>query len=184
MQRKGGWIGTYTGRKFWPMDPHPSEVCIEDIANVLPKICRFNGHTTKFYSVAAHCLNVEAFILERYKNERLALCALLHDASEAYICDLVRPIKKFMPEYEYMEDNLLEVIYKAFNLKPLTEQEYQLIKYADDYFLSVEAKYLMTNIDDWALAPIPENATLLSFENECDAYIQRFEQLLKAVNEK
>lgn len=183
MQRKGGWIGTYTGRKFWPMDPNPVEVCIEDIANALSKICRFNGHTTEFYSVAAHCLNVESFIHNKYRSSRLSLLALLHDAAEAYVCDLVRPVKRFMLEYKYMEDSILDAVYAAFNIKPPNEKELHLIGYADDYLLAVEAKHLMKNTNDWALAPIPETATLLSFEKDSEQYLRRFEQLISKVNE-
>src|ERR1700693_75116 len=52
--RKGDWIQTFTGRQFWPLDPRPEEVCIEDIAHGLSNECRFAGQCRSFYSVAQH----------------------------------------------------------------------------------------------------------------------------------
>lgn len=52
--RKGDWILTFTGRRFYPLDPRPEDVCLEDIAHALSLICRYNGHSRFFYSVAEH----------------------------------------------------------------------------------------------------------------------------------
>jgi len=54
--RTGDWMHTYTGMKFYPMEPNPSDICIEDIAHALSMQCRYNGHTLQFYSVAQHCV--------------------------------------------------------------------------------------------------------------------------------
>lgn len=53
-QRRGDFICTYTGRKFYPLDPRPEDVCIEDIAHALALVNRFGGHTRVPYSVAQH----------------------------------------------------------------------------------------------------------------------------------
>jgi len=87
---ENGWIGTHTGTKFWPLEPAASEVHIEDIAHSLARQCRFNGHCRGFYSVAEHSIEVSRHVP---RAKRFALWGLLHDAAEAYLSDLVRPIK-------------------------------------------------------------------------------------------
>jgi hypothetical protein len=86
------WIQTYTGRHFHPFLPSPREVCIEDIAHSLANQCRFGGHCKEFYSVAQHC-----FLMGCMANGPLVGEALLHDAAEAYIVDIPRPIKQALP---------------------------------------------------------------------------------------
>lgn len=88
MSRIGHFMHTRTG-KFWPLDPRAEDVNIEDIAHALAYQCRFNGATREFYSVAEHCVHC-SFI----GPESEALERLLHDASEAYTGDLIRPIKR------------------------------------------------------------------------------------------
>lgn len=78
-------IQTYTGRKFWPLDPRPEDVCIEDIAHALSLKCRFGGHCKRFYSVAQHgalvcnTLNVNG----GRRSPVLLMQGLMHDAAEA-----------------------------------------------------------------------------------------------------
>ena len=82
------WIQTYTGRKFWPLFPHESDVCIEDIAHALAMKCRYNGHCLRFLSIAQHSVMVSAMVPASD-----ALWGLLHDAAEAYLPGVMRPIK-------------------------------------------------------------------------------------------
>ena len=89
---RGYKITTYSGKPFFPMDPRPEEIRIEDIAHSLSMQCRFNGHTKWFYSVAQHCsIMAEAMMSDGYAE--YAFEALMHDAAEAYIGDLIRPVK-------------------------------------------------------------------------------------------
>lgn len=97
-QTRPGWILTSTGRQFWPLDPRPEDICIEDIASALANLCRFTGHTREFYSVAQHSVIASELVAPEH-----ALAALLHDASEAYICDITRPVKQ-MPEMRPYRD--------------------------------------------------------------------------------
>lgn len=83
------WIGTYSGKRFWPLQPRAEEICIEDVAHGLALQCRFNGHCARFYSVAEHCWHVS----RRVRPEN-ALWGLLHDAAEAYLGDMVSPLKR------------------------------------------------------------------------------------------
>src|SRR5688572_18527016 len=92
--RVGDWILTATGRSFWPLDPRADEICIDDIAQALAKVCRFGGHCCDFYSVAQHSVLV-AHLVER-SHPQLALHALLHDAAEAYLGDFTQPLKPYL----------------------------------------------------------------------------------------
>src|SRR6266403_91014 len=89
---------TITGIKFHPFNPHPVEICLEDIARGLSKICRFTGQIDPFYSVAEHSVEVMHLVPQELK-----LAALLHDASEAYLSDLSRPFKLGLTEYRQVE---------------------------------------------------------------------------------
>lgn len=91
--RTGEYIRTFTGRQFWPLDPRADEVEIKDIAHALSNMCRFNGHTKRFYSVAEHCVRVADLFRVEGKFGYPGLLALLHDAAEAYLVDLPRPVK-------------------------------------------------------------------------------------------
>src|SRR5262245_27549306 len=102
-QRIGDWMQTISGRKFWPLDPRPEEVCIEDIGHALSLVCRFGGHCHTFYSVAEHSVRVSLLAEDMAKSSAhwtdenirmIALSGLLHDAAEAYIGDMVRPLKR------------------------------------------------------------------------------------------
>jgi hypothetical protein len=76
--RRGDWMQTFTGRRFWPLDPRGEDVLIEDIAHALSLLTRYGGHCTRFYSVAEHSV-----LLARAATPENALWLLLHDASEA-----------------------------------------------------------------------------------------------------
>src|SRR5271170_7300011 len=87
---KRAWIQTYTGGVFHILDPQQNEIYIKDIAHALAMQCRFTGHVRKFYSIAEHCV-LGSHIVPK----KLALQFLLHDASEAYIADINRPLKHY-----------------------------------------------------------------------------------------
>lgn len=154
-------IHTYTGRS---VDPFASslvdDVCIEDIAHSLSNVCRFNGHTIEFYSVAQHSIMVAL-----WSPIEFALWGLLHDASEAYLGDMARPLKynttmgaAFLGE----EEMLLQKIAVLFSLAwPIPEG----VRQADTWMLCAEARDLCGN-PEWArelrakvqppLEPVPE----------------------------
>src|SRR5690606_29748913 len=96
--RKGDWMQTFTGRRFWPLDPRPDEICIEDIAHALSMQCRYAGHCLSFYSVAEHSVLLSQHVAEPFRR-----WALLHDASEAYLVDVPRPIKGDLSNYRAVE---------------------------------------------------------------------------------
>ena len=111
MPEDHGWFVTATGRKVYVMDPGPEDVCIEDIAHALSHICRFGGHCKTFYSVAQHSV-----LVSKHVPAGLALEGLLHDATEAYVGDMIRPLKRQMPEYVEAENAWHEAIIARFGL--------------------------------------------------------------------
>ncbi|MGV3515597.1 phosphohydrolase [Luteitalea sp.] len=162
---QGSWIGLYSGRRLDPFDPHPEDIALEDIAHALSHAPRFTGHTTRLYSVAQHsvlcCRKVTEAAnwhrdLRRPLVARLVLeCerqALLHDASEAYLCDLARPVKYHpgMAAYRDAEARLQAAIFRRFGV---AEVMHPAVKTIDDRMLVTEAQQLLTGQDltDWQL---------------------------------
>jgi hypothetical protein len=135
----GGWIATYTGRTIYPLNPDPVDICIEDVAHSLANQCRFTGHVRKFYSTAQHSVAVSHLV-----PEELALTGLLHDAGEAYMSDIARPVKHAdaMSFYRVIEDLLEEAIAERFGLPWPFPPE---IKEADKIMLWTEMRDLMPN---------------------------------------
>jgi hypothetical protein len=110
-QRKGDWMSLASGRIYYPLDPRPEDVFIEDIAHSLSMQCRYGGHSRVFYSVAEHSYHLSFLVPEEH-----ALVALLHDATEAYVSDVPRPLKPYLSNYAEIEDLNWAAIAKAFDL--------------------------------------------------------------------
>lgn len=150
------WIETYTGKKFYFLDPTPDMVDIEDIAHSLSHQCRFAGHVSKFYSVAEHSINVCNLVQRAsrvaQRDTKLCLGALLHDASEAYLIDIPSPIKQHLPGYKDIELRVMRVIAEKYGFDwPPAGVRGHLIHEADQTQLKTEAKWLLPSKgDDWA----------------------------------
>lgn len=114
VKRKGDWLLTFSGKAYWPLDPRAEEVCIDDIAHALAYQCRYGGHVKRFYSVAEHSVLVSQHVPAEY-----ALVGLMHDATEAYVADVPRPLKPHLKEYSGIEMRNWDSICKAFDL-PMT----------------------------------------------------------------
>ena len=119
---------TFTGRHFDPMQIRTEDICIEDIAHALSLMCRGGGHLKYFYSVAQHSLNCSAEAKARGWSGKLQLACLLHDASEAYISDIIRPVKANLTGYLEIESRIMEKILEKFNLSDLTEEERRVLE--------------------------------------------------------
>ncbi|MBQ8165936.1 MAG: phosphohydrolase [Lachnospiraceae bacterium] len=129
------YILTYKKVKFTPTAPVADDVYIEDIAHALSMLCRANGHYSTFYSIGAHCLNCYEEACARRETPRVKMACLLHDACEAYISDITRPVKQYLEEYQAIEERLSNVIYERFLGSPLTEYEKKMVKIIDDAML-------------------------------------------------
>lgn len=107
------WMQTYSGKKFNPLDPDMDCIDADDIGHALGNLCRYAGHIRKFYSVAEHCYRLSFLV-----SPENALHALLHDATEAYISDVVRPVKKHLFQYQRIEEALWWGIATRFGVSP------------------------------------------------------------------
>src|SRR3954470_19444458 len=116
--RKGDWMCTFTGRQFWPGDSRPEDVCIEDLAHALSIENRFAGHLPAPYSVAQHSLLVADILRHKFPEDRkLQLWGLLHDAPEAYLKDIPRPLKSQLgAAYPTLEHGVMQSIATKFGL--------------------------------------------------------------------
>jgi hypothetical protein len=133
--RKGDYIQTHTGVLFYPADARPEEINIEDIAHALAHTCRYGGHSPSFYSVAQHSVMCAEQALKTCPE--FALTTLMHDASEAYLVDVPRPIKKMLGGYREMEAGLEQVISAKYGLVfPLPAE----VKTIDNRMLATEGK--------------------------------------------
>lgn len=111
MQQTDSCITTVTGRFFDLLQPHMYDYDIEEIATALSNICRYTGHVNKFYSVAEHSV-----LVSRLVPPPLALCGLLHDASEAFVGDVSSPLKKLLPDYRKIEEAVQSAIAWHFDV--------------------------------------------------------------------
>ena len=105
------WIQTYSGKQLWLNAPMASDVHPVDVAHALSMLCRYGGHSASFYSVAEHCV-----LMSRAVPEEDALWALLHDATEAYLGDVVTPLKRMLHSYQRIEDDFMDVVMARFGL--------------------------------------------------------------------
>lgn len=154
MNRTGDWMQTYTGRKFWPLDPRADEICIEDIAHGLSMQCRYAGHCLQFYSVAEHSV-----LLSRALPDELKLWGLLHDAAEAYVLDVIRPLKPALSGYREIEDRVMVEVCQRFGLNYLGSPSSMpsMVKEADNRILVDEKQQNMAPGLVWgtdSLAPL------------------------------
>ena len=135
------YIETASGKKVYFLNPDPDQIDIRDIALALSRIPRFNGHTRKLMTVAEHC-----WAGARYIQGEHQLAFLLHDASEAYLCDIPSPVKQFIPDYKKIENNLQDCIANKFGV----DFNSNVVKYYDLASLSNEAWHLLPSQgNDW-----------------------------------
>ncbi len=181
--KKYSYIRTYTGLKFYPTEPDASMIEIKDIAHALSYICRGNGHVDRFYSVAQHCINCANEAMARGYSDKVALACLLHDAAEAYLSDVPRPIKQYLNEYPAMEKKITDIIFEKYLGCRLTENEKKQLKSIDDDLLFFDLKELL-NEEDLCKAPLikaPLDYKERSFKEVQDEYITMFNSLRQQV---
>lgn len=139
--RRGSWMQTYSGRKFWPLDPRADEIALADIAHGLAMTCRYGGHPRRFYSVAEHAVLVSLHVPPEF-----ALHGLLHDSAETYIGDMIRPLKHTpeMSEFRRTEERIEVAVAEAFGLA-WTPEAHAAVKEIDDRILVDEIRELMAD---------------------------------------
>ena len=175
LRQPNQWMLTYTGRAWWPLDPDPNDVDIVDIAHALSMLCRFSGMVREFYSVAEHSWHVSTMVPRAY-----ALEALLHDASEAYCCDVVRPLKYALPDYLRVEALNQLAVRTKFGLPHI---ESPCVKEADNNILSTERRDLLPAVvhgQDWIMPGVLDERVMLACWSPGLAermFLERFEEL-------
>lgn len=155
-QDRGNWLQTLTGVEFYPLDPRPEDIRLDDIAGALSKMCRFGGHCKRFYSVAEHSI-LMAVAAPLY----LKRAALFHDASEAYLVDIPRPIKAYLTNYADIESGIMDAIAKKYKFAwPLHAD----VKKLDNAILNDERAQAMTPTTGyWDCEVVPPLGVTLQF---------------------
>lgn len=194
--RRGFNQTTASGRAFWALDPRPEDIHIEDIAAQLSRVCRFGGalkngawvdHSVacfpdkkwvpfEIYSVAQHC-----DLVSRNVPEEHALEGLLHDAAEAYIGDMVKPLKVMIPEFKKIERRIMAAVRERFGLP---QEESEFVKIADYRAVLTEHRDLQNDIGevDWGVAkmePWPEQIIPVLPSVARKMFMDRFNELYR-----
>ena len=171
---------TYSGLNVDVLDLQPDQILIEDIAHALSLQCRFNGHVKSFYSVAQHSLFVSVY------SNNASLFGLLHDAAEAYLGDLITPVKQKMPRYREYEKILLHKIFLKFCRRLPSIEESNLVALVDKRMLLTEAKHFLStiyyknwysNLDPFSVELIPSTPEIAEQE-----FLREFHFLHKVID--
>jgi len=174
------WIQTYTGIKFDLLNPRVEDVNIDDIAHALSLSCRFGGHCKSFYSVAEHSVRVS-----RHLRGRNRIYGLLHDAAEAYIGDMVRPLKHSgqTGDFADVENRILLAVFEFSRIElPLPEA----VKCCDNIMLSTEARDLMGNPPEpWPNLPEPFDEEIFPWDSRTaeEMFLQTFDDIQTRIDE-
>ena len=179
MRDTRSWIPTFTGKRFWPLDPNMGDVDIRDIAHHLSNICRFTGAVRQHYSVAQHSV-----LVSKNTPQQDALWGLLHDATEAYMNDMSRPLKRhqFLRLYRVAEDRLLDCIASRFGLPGVMPESVHI---EDARAFCTEVRDVLPscwgefafNDPDVSGQPWPETIEIWSPEKSEQLFLMRYEEL-------
>ena len=174
------FMTTYQGREIDVLNPNINKIDIQDISHALSFIARGNGHIKYFYSVAQHCINCCLEAKNQGYSNKIQLLCLLHDASEAYLSDIVRPVKGLLPQYLEIENKLQNTIYSKYIKEPITKDELEKMKIIDDSLLNMEFQLLM-KVNVKKIEPI--NYDLQFKQTEFDIIKSKFIQLFNELIE-
>lgn len=174
----GGWMQTRSGRAYHFENPRQHEITLGDIAHALSNICRYGGHANRFYSVAEHSVRVSE-VVERTHPEH-AFAALMHDATEAYVGDVPRPLKALLgPVYAALEAKAWAAICVKFAINPFLHES---VKAADNAVLLAERDVLLETPPipwTWAAGLVPADVRIYGYAPNIarDEFIERYREL-------
>lgn len=172
------FIRLCNGKRFYPLAPRPEEVDIAVVAHALGLQCRWTGHVRHHYSVAQHSV-----LVSRCCDPADALWGLLHDAPEAYICDVSRPVKRTpaFAEYRDIEARIMRAVCDRFGLP---REEPDSVRVADVRLLLTEARDLLPSLEDYVdephargVAPLADRIEPWTPERAKAEFLGRFAEL-------
>ena len=137
------YITTYSKIHLTPLEPKMEQIRIEDIAHAQSLMTRANGHFPEFYSVAQHSIACAKEAMAREYEDKTVLACLIHDASEAYLSDITRPVKTVLEEYRRIEKVMQDIVFKRFLGSVPSDDEMVKIKDVDDTCLYYEFLHYM-----------------------------------------
>lgn len=153
---KHRYITTISGVNIGPPGHFkPEHVSLHDITVSLAKMCRYNGHVDRFYSVAEHSVHV-ARIARAYDDEEAVLPALFHDAHEAYIGDIPSPQKTMVAGMPEFEEQMEQVVREALDLPLPSSLVWERVRLYDTMILHRELRYLRSRLPDWYDAQVEQ----------------------------
>jgi len=155
------WIQTFTGRRVRPLAMRAIDVSFRDIAHGLSHLCRFAGQTGVFYSVAQHSVYAAQLLEAEGAPRDVWLWGLFHDAAEAYISDVPRPVKALLPGLDVIEERILRAVAGRFGLVwPIPAGVWRV----DDALLAAEAAQLMGRVEGWSFREEPAAVKIRAME--------------------
>lgn len=202
---RGAWMQTYTGRAFFLQTPDVADIDIHDIAHALANSCRFFGHCSGFYSIAQHSVIVSELavgLLRAGKTAEVgggagaacvrmtALAGLLHDAAEAYVGDIVAPLKQLLPDFARIERGVEDAIAARFGLSQILANRTapssirDAVKKADLMALATERRDLLNPLHPftWIDLPAPRIEPIVPWlpSKAKERFLSRFFALIEA----
>jgi len=191
--RRGSWSQTYTGKQIYQLDPLPEDICYDDICVGICREGRYVNQTREHYNVGEHSVIVSLYC-ERLARERgwpedqvraVAREGLLHDATEAYLGDVSRHLKRqrVMRGYRHAEARWERCVHAWFGITS-TPETAALVKEVDSRLVLDEIDALLIDPDMWSRAgryldmkPLGADIAGMNWEQSCAAYSQRFAEL-------
>lgn len=146
-EKVGDYITTSTGNKFYINQPSALDFSVSDIAHALSNLCRFTGHSPRFYSVGEHSLHCLDIAIHLGASPLKCIYALMHDASEAVMNDLARPVKQNVPDYKALEDKISNIMWDVCGVPAPTKEDYEFVKKIDNTMIFLELEQIMGRKD-------------------------------------
>jgi hypothetical protein len=179
-RRRGDPIGTYTGGDFHPLDPDPAAIELADIANGLANTCRYAGQCQFYYSVGTHSIYVSKELADH--GSTVQLYGLFHDAAEAYVSDVPRPIKREIETFELIEERILNTVWKRLGVSPPTTAEWETVMDADDRLFHYESDTLLAEFEPPRVPDLSYELTPCSPEAVRERFLDRAETLRRRLS--
>jgi hypothetical protein len=176
---RGSPIGTFSGRRLHPLDPRPEEIAVEDIAHGLSNTCRYGGQCRFYYSVATHAIYVSRELADH--GPEMQLYGLFHDAAEAYITDVPRPLKRELDGYDRVEHGILDAVWDRLGVSAPTDDQWERVMAVDDRLFRYEADRLLAEFEPPSVPRLPYDLEPCDPSEVRDEFQGRAEELLDRI---